>query len=524
MAINYQPLNIKQAEFVSAKDVLSDSRKIREDKRKYAVEKAMREALSPTGDFDPDLARKSLANSGFGEEADAVVRDIANKRLTDVSNTADIGVKLKSLVDLGIISQDKASELFGKTTKAEQVPVEQVDNSWMNGVPSSAPVTTSEEMNVDGTVNITGSSMVPPPSNEYKITNKKGQAVTDVASDMFDFSKKSTDGSDGILTDYSTSLTKYNLPADENQSKFVESAFQNIGIAPPGKDAKNKSEYYQKELTGKAVMLAGPMPEFGEFIKGYTGNNLQEARAEFAKAKREWSKNVAENYDKIIGTIDAARGKLYGETLAGKADERSEKGDVRAEREQQIALSELDPKTNPVIWKPVKPENLSKIYDGLAGVRDMKDAKTKYEKDSSLGSLVEFAVAKLKANSQPVTMDAVETFVLQSGAIPSASELIFKKALRDLNVKDLATFQGLTYLDLGISPTKAPSETFSKYIKNAQEDIYSRGGVVEEFSPSAKDVLKSKQSPVSIYSETKMNNAGVKVGKNKKTGKWEVIK
>lgn len=494
MAINWKPLDIKQAEFVSAKDVLSDSRKIRNDRKQFAIEKAMRDAVSPTGDFDPDLARKSLANSGFGEEADNVVRDIANKRLADVSNTADVGVKLKSLVDLGIISPEKASEYFGKTTKAEQVPVEQIDNSWMQGVPSSSP-TETQDSNVDGTINITGSTMpAPSPTYEHKITSKKGQAVTDVASDMFDFSKKSTDGSDGISTDYSTSLTKYNLPADEKQSVFVESAFQNIGIAPPGKDAKNKSEYYQKELTGKAVMLAGPMPEFGEFIKGYTGNNLQEARAEFAKAKREWTKNVAENYDKIIGTIDAARGKLYGEDLAGKADSRAVTAQTMAEEAQKYNLA--GQKDLKIFDREVSPEEAKVVKLQRATIDDINSATNDF------AGAYKASVAKAKSDGS-VNQDAIVANLVAMGALPSA-EAIQLRAL--MNPDGSLTNAAIKFITNSAIKQRGPSKEWkTAAVDNINQYIVDNGGKkygskeeeskeepAKEEKKSAKSVLESK--------------------------------
>lgn len=484
MAINFQPLNLKQAEFVSAKDILSDSRKIRDDKRKYAIESAMREGVGSTGDYDPEKIRKSLIASGFGEDADAVVRDIANKRLSDVSTTADIGVKLKSLVDLGIISQEKAAELFGKTTKAEQVPVEQIDNSWMQGVPSSNPEIKQEDMTVDGTVNITGSSMVPPaPTYEHKITNKKGQAVTDVASDMFDFSKKPAEDGTGISTDYSASFTKYNLPADKKQSDFIESAFQNIGIAAPGKDVKDKSAYYQKELTGKAVMLAGPMPEFGEFIKGYTGNNLQEARAEFAKAKREWAKNVAENYDKIIGTVDAARGKLYGETLAGAADTRAATAQTMAEEAQTYSLA--GQKDAKIFAREVSPEEAKVVKLQRATIEDINSATNDF------AGAYKAAVAKAKSDGS-VNQDAIVANLVAMGAMPS-SEAIQLRAL--MNPDGSLTNAAIKYVTNKAFRQKGPSAKWkASAIDNINQFIKDNGGVefVAPKPKSAKDVLESK--------------------------------
>lgn len=272
-------------------------------------------------------------------------------------------------------------------------------------------------------------------------------------------------------------LWKYSLPTGE-QKQFATDAAQALGLQ--GKDINGELDFIVTESI--------KMPSSAkEFLTEYSPKGIVEAQAKFLQAQRE-----------VLDKRNALK-KQMAEQIAGKAQEMfgrgiTKAGEIRAEKRQQIDLAELDPATNPAIWKPTTPTMLTKIYDGIAGVADMTDAIEKYASDSSLSSLIEFAVAKLKANGQPVTNDAIESFVLGTGAVPSIEELKFKKALRDLNVVDLIGTQAFGVVgNLGINPKPADINTLNKYITNAKADVYRKGGKIEGYQPTAKDVFEVKR-------------------------------
>lgn len=100
MPLNYDLLKLTPPEptikTMSAKDYLEGVRGIRDQRRKSAIEEAMRSGIDAKGDLDTEAIRKSLISQGFGEDADRVVREVSMSRLGDVSTTFDVGTKLKA--------------------------------------------------------------------------------------------------------------------------------------------------------------------------------------------------------------------------------------------------------------------------------------------------------------------------------------------------------------------------------------------------------------------------------------------
>lgn len=152
-------------------------------------------------------------------------------------------------------------------------------------------------------------------------------------------------------------------------------------------------------------------------------------------------------------------------------------GNKRAERMQKHELASLTPDANPNIWKEVTRQEWSKIQDMQAGYDDYRVAEEMYRDNPSLGNIAALATAKLKGNGQPVTMDAIESYILSSGAVPKEQELILKKALRDMDVKLLLGATALKFSDIGITAEKINPTKIEKERQNLEWDIYRRGGL-----------------------------------------------
>lgn len=290
-------------------------------------------------------------------------------------------------------------------------------------------------------------------------------------------------------------LWKYSLPTGD-QKQFATEAARALGLR--GTDIDSELDLIVNESI--------KMPSSArEFLTEYSPKGMVEAQGKYLQAQRE-----------VLDKRNALK-KQMAEQIAGKAQEMfgrgiTKAGEERAIRKQNIDLAELDPTTNPAIWKPTTPANLTKIYDGVAGIADMEDALTKYEAAPGLSSIVEFAVAKLKANGQPVTNDAVENFILGTGVVPKIEELKLKKALRDLNIVDLVGTGAISkmqqYWDsIGLSqPNVIDKSILEAYIKNAKKDTYTRGGNIPGYTPSAKDTFEAKKE------ESKSKKESVKTG------------
>lgn len=282
-------------------------------------------------------------------------------------------------------------------------------------------------------------------------------------------------------------LWKYTLPEGE-QGQLILAAAKSLGL----NSAEEINSAMDNQVNQSFKMPSGPR----EFLKEPSQKGLLAAQAEYRQAVRSVLDKRAEAKKALAAELATRAQEQFGRGV-------TKAGEVRAERKQNIDLAELDPKTNPGIWKPVTADGLKRIYDGQAGLQDMEDAMSRYKDNPNLGNLVDFAAAKLKANGQPVTMDAVETFILQSGAIPKPGELKFKKALRDLNVVDLAGMKLLNWIDvIGLEPTPANPNVLKQFLNNAQTDIWKRGAVIEGYTPSAKAMAEARGVGSNLPSKT----------------------
>lgn len=276
-------------------------------------------------------------------------------------------------------------------------------------------------------------------------------------------------------------LWKYTLPEGE-QGDLIRQAAKSLGFNSVQEINAAMDEQVNKQFR----MPSGPQ----EFLKSKGVDGQLAARAEFLQKVREVADKRSEAKKQLAADLATRAQEQFGRKI-------TKAGEVRAEKKQVIDLAELDPSSNEMIWKPVNPQSLQKIYEGVAGIEDMRDAQTRYNKDKSWASVAEFGAAKLKAAGQPITEDALSTFIQQTGMVPNLDELKFKKALRDLKVLELLGSDALKLInwsDLGITPKDVKEGFFDNQITNASLDVRRRGGIVDgKGNPSAKEVIKKKK-------------------------------
>lgn len=266
----------------------------------------------------------------------------------------------------------------------------------------------------------------------------------------------------------------------------------------------------------KPVMV---MPE------GTTVEAIAKARNLNMKAQAEYAAKVADAKLKFSDDMQKGNYEVLTKQLAQTASGLAKRQDARQQRAQEHELASLTPDTNPLIHREVTRAELGKIQDMQAGYADYRDAMAAYTRNPSLGSIGALAVAKLKANGQPITMDGIESYILSSGAVPKEQELIMKRALRDMDVAVLLGATAVKLSGLGITEQPIDDTKLKNEKENIEWDIYRRGGLPYEgyMSPTGKAPSGSGESE-SAYSEIKMNNAGVKVGRRKSDGKWEPVR
>ena len=262
------------------------------------------------------------------------------------------------------------------------------------------------------------------------------------------------------------STAKMSATEQENLARYL--ALRGIN-APDVQTGLSQLE--NMALAGVAKPVINPM--LGMMSK----DKQAEEWGRYNQALAEYPAKVQEARVKLSDAIRTGNYEVLDKQLAVSANKIAQEGNKRAERAQQHELASLTPDANPTIWKEVTRQELGKIQDMQAGYDDYRVATSAYMKDPSLGNLASVAVAKLKANNQPVTMDAIESYIIASGAVPEERELVFKKALRDLDVGSLAGSKVLSSLGIKIGTRAMDGTRIENEQQNLEWDIYRRGGL-----------------------------------------------
>jgi len=466
----------------SAKDFLEGSQAIRDARRKKAIEEAMRKGVDPKGEWNEQALRQSLADAGFGEDAESVVRSITSPRAEDVSKITTLGMELKNLVDAGIVSRERAEELMGNTSQITRTPVSQSsDTAWMEGIPSSQATPQAEYASTgteDGTVRITTQPEQMNPLYEQTSSSKKAQAVPQFAANLIDFSKKFDETTLGDVSASPGGVITYTLPAGDD-GKFVLAGAHTLGYTA------QDSASLDAEIKERARAMV-PQPVFAP--KGRDAKSWMEAQAEYKKAVAEYPAKYAQQQALLIKELEAAQAARFGQKATKIAQAVTRAQERRAERAQRVSLNPLDPTTNPALTREVTPAEYAVALQGSAGLRDMETAYQRYMENPSLANLVAFQIGKKKASGEPITQDAIASGILESGAVPKEQELLLKGAIQSTNVKDLLLGKGLDMTGISFNPQAASKEYFEEQLLNQVGDIQDRGR-----KATAKDWLGGKK-------------------------------
>lgn len=383
----------------------------------------------------------------------------------------------------------------GQTMGTIQAPPSPVQAQTMGGMETTqAPQApqTGDMGNVDGAVVVKAPIYTPTGKiSDYEQdpfanvnTGDKQPEQRNYWNDLYNYKAKSMfAGAQGGVDEAGNEIPPYKITSDD--VKLTQAYAKQYGISPvDGKKMKSPQEILRErvaQIAGAVAPVPPPMLPIDPNKRVDVINAYRAKVAERQSALKDAENKVAKEFAD------------FGVTKFGQGME-TEKLDM-AKKTQDFALSEIDPATNPNIWKKVNNESLQKIYTMKQGYRDLITAEKNYEADKSLGSLVSVITARLKANNQPITMDGIESGILETGAVPKESELKFKKALKDMSVLELLGAKSLSFVDLGITEQPIRKGLIETYKKNIEEDIYDRGGIpYEGYNPNAKTPPKTTKN------------------------------
>lgn len=452
MAIDSAYTSIKfqqpeQAPYMSAKDFMQGARDIRNQKRAYAIEAAKRAAFTPDG-LDTAKLRQSLTEQGFGEDADAVEREITMARLADLAKTAEIGMQIKAGVDAGIIQRPKAEAAFNTAATAKPIVEPTPDMAWAEGIPQ-APTTTESDQAVDGTVRISAPAMTAPKTTDFEYKETKAQAVPSYTADLIDFSSKLNDNAVGEISATGSGIS-YTLPEGTDRQYILDAA-KTLGYT-----AKT-SEELDSQMTARALaMVTKPVLA----PKGTDAKSFWEARSEYIKAQSEYPAKVAEAKAKLITELEAGQAARFGQERAKVSEGMAKQAEERAKEAQSYALA--GQKDQNIFARKVSPTEAQTVKLQRAVIDDIAMAPHSFEGQYSA------ALAKARSDGS-VSQENIIGNLVAMGAVPSGDALMLKQYITPGGSISSESMTGLKRL---ISSFGVPKyDKFEDWKKQASKNI-----------------------------------------------------
>lgn len=310
----------KESRFYTTQDIAEGAEKIktadkaiRDLKRKRAVEKATANAIDAKGEFNEELARKSLIDSGFGEEADALVSDITSKRVTKTNEALDLRKKIAEAVAYGTLTQDIADQILGgkpgQTVEKAQVTQPAQPSDVTNTQFPQTKVPTAFDRIVNPQVQ--EKAQVQAPTQEAFRQTQVTPAYTSFGA--IDYGKMTTPVTQ-------PQKVSFNLSNDPTlRARQIKAAEQTLSIKiPNGLTNEQISDFIDRRAENIATTQneLKPPVAFGGDLSKYKAHEVEVASAR-GKAKQEI-------LDKLSGQINTNRQLSTGERQA-TTSEKSQK-------------------------------------------------------------------------------------------------------------------------------------------------------------------------------------------------------
>lgn len=501
MAFNWADQEIQKPEFTSMEEVFKSMQNVREMRRKRAIEDAIKAGVGPDGQFSGGRVRQSLTDAGFGEDADAVVRDIAMKRQGDVKSTAELGVMLKGLVDNGIINESRARELFDNMTLQEPIGTSttstvttastpatgtgQIDEtqlmqqaqSFVDEAPKSQPSGSPGSGTRQSVVGATEAIIRPegdlqPTGGVASLTDigpqtrtrrTEAQAVPDYASDLINWDAKPFGSFSPVSGDKGSSFA-YMMPTDPTDLQQTLAAAQRLGY-----DISNPSDASMNEqITARAESIAGPVPVY---IPPTNFEDIYKAQADYMQKLRDRAAKVSEAKQAQVDALSKERSGKFSEGVTKEQQRLAREADARAKKAQEYDLAGQN----------------SRLFFEIPGkefvVEAGKIAKAVPDVVLSTNSFADALGAAIAVSNArgTVNADLVITELQSMGAKPSTSWAEFRLLLAQGGDWQSDSYRWLKSQGLGEGQGANPAWV-KKTIDGMNKDLVSRGAFPYDYN------------------------------------------
>lgn len=504
-------------------DIFKSKNDLREMKRQIAIQNAMSQAVDAQGNFNPELARKSLFEQGFGESAEYLINKITAER-ESASKLKDEGMlRNLQMVQMGLMSPEKYNELHYNTygtyptniptstqPKTEQQILQESQDVFGN-IPQTPSETVSQttpltprqilqskkkDSSKIGEVTIVANGDKPsetfdlssmPDStmgtSDTRVSKRSAQMSPDYLAEEGDVRNALSQSSGGFA---SGNLFSYEMPESGSQRNYAINAANQI-LGTSIKDDKDSQALIDSRISQMAEAQF-PQKPFSAF-KTYP---------EFLSYQAERVGNIAKTKAEIIQKISNEANMKFDQSVKRDQEARAEKGEIRAEKAQSVSIDPLTPDKNPILARNVTPAELGKIQDYRRAYVNYQNATKSFE------DALDAAIAKAKVDGS-VAWDVVVTNLVAMGAWPSSDAVALKQNL-DPNVPVekmvlLATIEEGKKLGKFAkffnNPKGATSEWVNKNVKELNSALTDAGG--KPFT--AGDQVNAKRS--TTKSETK---------------------
>lgn len=507
-------------------DLQKNANDLREFRRQRAIQNAMSQAVDAQGNFNPELARKSLFEQGFGESADSVVNEIAAKRDAAEKLRDERMQRVASLYSQGLISKEQANKEIYGTTNVENVPETYNTKSG----PKTEAQILQESRDIFGET-----SMTPRQKIESKMSQDQSKigeirvpgSISD--SSMYDMSLPQT--SERRIVKTPAQITPDYLTGEGDIGKSIYAPIQTgenggkiqsgLGFSTSGL-GKLEKDSYKNYLSRKGIdVTKGTLEEqinqrIGDVAKEIPVPILTIDPKDPIKSMNEYRVAINEYPSKVIKAQNEELEKLrnfpgtyQSEAFARTGERRAEAGEQRAKFQQEVSTDPLTPSKNPMLARNVTTTELEKIKDYRKAYVNYQNATRSFEDG------LDAAIAKAKIDGS-VNWDNVVSNLVAMGAWPSSEAVALKQNLDpNVPVQRMAVLAALDegkrvgkYAKFFNSPKGASAEWVNKNVKELNSALVDAGG--KPFT--AGDQLEAKRSPNEPETKTEPKAAPKKSG------------
>lgn len=416
-------------------DLQKNANELRELKRQRAIQTAISKSVDASGNFNPEIARKTLSDMGFGESGDPTVNQISQARAQASDTRQASMVKDATMVQMGLMSPEQYNKKWYNTESVETVSEKPIDTSWMQGIPETVPETVSKSVPTksgaasqlerfkkpmeNGSVIVVEGKYTAPdstyklpdiPTIDRKIVKTPSQMSPEYLSESGDIGKSLFGKTPEMV---SGNVSESNTKFASGLTKEDEAAYKTY-LARTGIDVSsgNLQEQVLQRLRNVAETIAKP-------ILTIDPKDPVKSLNDYQIALNEYPARVSKAQQEEIERLRNIPGSIQGEQIAKRGDIRAAESEQRAKESQTY---ELAGQKGDIYFRPVSKDEATRVKTILNEVPDIKKATKSFEEAYNAA----LSMAKIDGS---VNSDNVVNNLVAMGAIPSSTAAKIKASL-----------------------------------------------------------------------------------------------